>query len=1108
MKQVKMTAARGLKFYLKVFATFLALILIAVSIAIGYVYYQLSTTDKLEKIVVAQASKALAMPLKLERFQFSFPSVALKKVELATDTPKLSLNLKVDSIYVRPDLWAIISGKFLISSLELSSSTSVLKLKKTDVKIAKQAQPETAKKLELDKFPFPFKAVYLNNISLKVFDENTNENYLLSLKEAQLSESLLGSSFPFSAKLSAKDYADVEIAGSLLWPKSVSSNISLEKVNLTKIQKFVPKQYLQAFKTVTGGSLSASLVYYFSNKLDVSSLNLSLEPGIKVSGRLNCSQFSPLMASVSASISPIETENIMKIAQPFLPKEYGIKATKGNLSGEIKLSIVNSALGQIDAKLRPTGILLSAKPLPEPITIDNADVEYANSGFKFANLSVSGLGASLKLTQGTASLSPVAANLKLEASVDFTKLWKHIVPYVPAVAKDIIADGKMVYHGEFVYKDSKPYLSGNFETTGLKVFDKQKKAEVTIASLKAKLQKFGLETGTAEIDKLDLDGFGTKLVAKGNFKNAKDPELDITTTGNIDLKSFSAVANSIFKLNIKPQQFTGTIALNAGVKGKISALKPHGNLTLKNVKADLNHRGLFVQNLSGKAVAEADKLKVENFQANLMGGSLAIKGELVDFTKPKIDAQASMKNTNLDMVRVFLSKNFPDMPKEIVFGGKADLELTLNGDVYAPTIKGTAQIPEANFFHPAILRPLEKISGPIIVDNKGIYVNKVKANWGKSVAFANGSLTDWNKFNTNFNYTVNPIDLSDIGSFFLKDTGYKLSGIGSGSGKVSGPIETVLVTGIANVPGGQFEAPVDEKGATYKFPFTNLTAPFKFFKDVFSVTKAKMDIFNGKVEASGNVYVKTEPITFDFKTNLTRVQAQSFMAKNTKYPKALSGDLSGKFNAKGNTLGLVSLNGDASLTMVNGAYDAPPVVKNICNQLKASHLATGTIHDLTGDCKLENGRFNTNNLKGKTNDALVTFNGYVGMDTTMNATANIGIKREACMKSSILKQMVGKSPSLNVPVKLKGTLTSPGVSIPINKMLEQSAKKNIKKGLEDKAKDALKRIFGGGKKKNTTNQTETQKTGEAKPAQTDNVKKKIKDVGKDIEKGLKKLFKF
>ncbi|MFH1091896.1 MAG: hypothetical protein V1742_10055, partial [Pseudomonadota bacterium] len=77
----------------------------------------------------------------------------------------------------------------------------------------------------------------------------------------------------------------------------------------------------------------------------------------------------------------------------------------------------------------------------------------------------------------------------------------------------------------------------------------------------------------------------------------------------------------------------------------------------------------------------------------------------------------------------------------------------------------------------------------------------------------------------------------------------------------------MVVEGSAIFPSGEFEAPVSKTNtSTFKFPFTNLVAPFQFTQGILSINNLKTTIFGGALTGSGKVFVKESPIKFNFDT--------------------------------------------------------------------------------------------------------------------------------------------------------------------------------------------------------------------------------------------------
>ncbi|HNW33547.1 MAG TPA: AsmA-like C-terminal region-containing protein, partial [Candidatus Ozemobacteraceae bacterium] len=271
-----------------------------------------------------------------------------------------------------------------------------------------------------------------------------------------------------------------------------------------------------------------------------------------------------------------------------------------------------------------------------------------------------------------------------------------------------------------------------------------------------------------------------------------------------------------------------------------------------------------------------------------------------------------------------------------------------------------------------------------------------------------------------------------------------------------GLIAKIVIDGTAKLPSGKFEAPVSKGGSTFKFPFTALEAPFRFTDGILTVNGAKATVFNGELRASGKVFVKETPIRFGFDTRVKALQTQEFLAMNTTMKNVLQGGLDMSFVATGTTLGLNSLDGNSSLNMATGSYTAPPVAAQIFQALNSSQLSSGVIKSLQGKFLFKNGRMNSDDLVFKSPYGQLSYKGSVGLDTTLDGTANLILPRETCQGSKMLRDLVGNQPSLEIPVGIKGSLLSPGVDLRIDKLLKKVA--------ENKAKDALMDVLTGGKK--------------------------------------------
>ncbi len=1106
------TKKRSLGFYLKVFLTFFLLMLLAAGIAVFYVYHRLTSDAGFEKILMARISSAIHMQVSFDKLDIAFPGFTINNAAVATDSPELKLDARISRISLTPDFWAAFNGQLVLDSLSLGSGTI-----NVEIPVSKKAPAEPAKVASSPAFDpaglvFPFNSLHAESIQLNIKDSASGKKHAITLKSATLDQSLLSSALPFSLEVASPQYAELSMSGNLYWPDSVQASINLKNANLKELVEFVPEAYRKQFSLIQKPELKVAANYKIVAKsLQITELALNAEPGLKFSASADFSSLSPVNGTLTGRVEPLDVALLMQVAKDFLPPEYEIKINGGKVGASLELGLQNSTLEKTKVTIKPSGISLSAKPLPEAVSLGSGEITWDGKKVMMSSLKAGFAGSNLELASAEAGISPVDFNGKLVAKIDFDQLWPKIKAFLPESAHRVTPSGAASFNGSLSYRQEKIALDGQLDSPVLKLLEASTKAQGQLEDIKVKFVKLGPANGAIEIASLRLKGAGGDVGVKGSLINSVDPGFDLKATGKLNLADFSSLAASIFKLPVRQNQFSGLINIDLYLGGTLSDLQPKGALSFVDVKADLSERGMVIAGLNGSAAANMKSLEIKNLSAQIMGGKLDLSGSLNDFKKPLVKAEAKISGADLGKIRGFIGLNFPEMPKELEVSGVADLVVNVSGPIAEPKIDGTSTLKAVRFFHPAVLRPVESISGPIAFNNSGLTTSRLEARWGTSAATVKGELKDWGKLVSNFNFEVNPLDATDAAGFFLKETGYKLTGSGTGSGKITGELEKIKVAGKAELPQGLFTAPVSEGSKeVFRFPFSNLTAQFSYFNRVFSVESAETAIFAGKVTASGQVDINTEPIGFNFSTRLNQIETSAFLQENSSMKNVLRGGVDGSADIKGNVTGLNSINGVASLLMKKGAYTSPPVVQKICEQLNAMHLASGTIENLSGDYSIANGRISSKNTMAKSKDGKMIYTGSVGLDTSLDGTLTLEINRAACQQSPVLKQLVGNSETLSVPVSLKGSLTSPSVGIPLDKMLKDAASKQIKQSVEKKATDALGKIFGIKKKEpapaqvatTTAQPAQTQQNGESKPAKK--IENKIKDIGKD----LKKIFKF
>jgi hypothetical protein len=1101
---------RGPGFYLKVIVTFVLLIGLSAGIALYYFYYQLTSSDKFEQLLAKRISEATKMNVKFEKLDVSFPGFAISNVTIATDSPKLKLDSAIDNISITPDVWAAINGQLILDSLSISSASTDLEIGKLAGLTEEKPGKADASKFELEKIAFPFNNLSANSIAINLKDHTTGKTRKILLKNASLEKSLLSSSLPFSLSLFSDSYGNLDVNGKIYWPDSLNAQIKIDQINEEEIKQLIPEEYKKQLAGIGKPELDAELSYKIkTGQLNIANVTLTASPQIKISGKADFASTSPVTGSASLNLAPVDAKFVYGMVKSFVPNEYGLTLEKGKIAAAADLGIQNNEISSLQVKISPEQLVAKTARVAEPVSFASGMIVYDLEKVELKAIKASLSDSNIELTTGKVGLSPFSLEAQLAAQVNFDKTWPIITSFVPKDMLRVTPTGAAGFSGKINYKNEKFVLGGDLSSDRIGLKESATNATANLENIKVKFIDLTPTSGKIQIESLSLMGVGGKISAKGAISNAADPGFDLSATGKIDLKEFSALAASIFKLPVASDQFSGNLGLDFKLGGTLANLKPSGNLTLSNVKADLRNQGLLIANLNGASSANPEKLKVDNLSADLVEGKLKLDGTLSDYKKPVVSAQASLVGANLEKIRQFIKTNFPEMPGNIEISGKSDLSLKINGAIAAPDIKGNATVKNARFFHPAVLRPIDNINGPIDFDNNGLTTSGINAKWGTSLANVSGSLKDWGKLVSDFSFTVNPLDATDAAGFFLKESGYKLQGTGNGKGKVTGAIEKIKVFGDAYIPQGVFSAPVSEKSTEeFKFPFNDLAAKFNYFDKVFTVESAETKVFQGNITAKGKVFIDKDPIEFQFDTKLNQIETSEFLKTNTKYSKALRGGLDGSGDVTGNTSGLNSLNGKASLLMKEGAYTSPPVVQKICEQFSAPHLASGPIDNVSGDYVINNGRISSNNTMAKSKDGKMVFKGSVGLDTTVDGTMTLVITNQACQKSSVLKKLVGKSEYLTVPVSVKGTLTSPSIGIPLDRMLKDAAEKQIKSSLEEKAKDALGSLLGG-KKQPEAQQTTATATAPVEGSSTEKApEKKIEENIKNLGKDLKKIFKF
>ena len=1102
--------SRGVLFYLKVFLVFVVMLGASMVIGIYYVYHRLTTDSRLEKLIGEKISSAISMDVKFAGVEMAFPSFTIKNLRIATDSPDLKLDANIAVLNVTPDFFAALQGELVLDSVNIASGVTILEIAGAtpgaDAAGAPGKQP-----FDLSSVKLPFRNVSLSDFRVSV-RQGAAPPHELVLKNVSLSRSMLSSTIPFNVSADLVSVAGIEMDGSIQWPTTVSASIKLAGQDIEKLKKLVPIEFQKHLALVKSANVKADVEYNLADgSLKISGCQVVVAPLLSADIGIDIASISPFNATATFKLAPVQVDAVWPLVKEFVPAEHGLLIKNGVISAEGSLSLVNSVPAAMNISVVPEKITVTAKALPEAIQLDRGQIRYKDDKISLSGVSAKISDSQLQLTSGSLSIKPLEFAGDIIVDANFDSIWKMAASFLSEDARRVVPSGMAAFKGKVFYDSKGPRLEGLFESGRVSLKENRSAAQATIEKIRIRLENLGASKGKIHIESLEAKGVGASVKVKGVLTNATDIGFDLSADGNINIEEFAKIGAGLFKLPISPEQFKGDLTMAMQIGGKLSELKPKGRLEFKNVHVNMSERGFVLTRLNGAASADLDKLLLEKVSAEVLGGKVAISGSLKDFKKPVVDATLGITGADLGQIRNLLRKNVPDMPDNIEFSGKSDLNLQVKGDLAKPDINGEATLAGVEFFHPAVFRPVKNITGPIKISSNGLTTSGVKVSWGSSKATISGGLKDWAKLVSDFKFDVNPLDVTDAAGFFLKETGYSVTGSGTGNGAITGALEKIKVAGVASMPNGLVTAPVSARGDVYTFPFQKLKANFLYTELVFSITSAELDIFRGKVNASGKVYLASEPIRFEFDSKLGNLMTQDFLKQNTKYPDALTGAVNGSFAGRGNTVGLAALSGDATLAMPKGAYKSPPVLKQISEKLNVPQLASGPIDNLTGDYKIANGRISSNNVLAKAGEERVTFVGSVGLDTTLDGEARFQLSRATVLRSNVLREIIGDEATLEIPVSIKGSLMSPSVGIPLDRMLQDAAQRRAKSAVKKEAGKVLNRLFGGGKQQPAAQTatatapvapvsgTATATAQPVKQSPQQKIESQIKDLGKDLK---------
>jgi len=1058
------------------------LVVIAVLLVGGiyFVYMHYLDPISLKVQFENQVSKLLELPVKVESIKLEFPTVSLEKICIGSQTSETLPYIELGTVAATPDVWELFSGKVVFENFYISSGSVRLVRDRSGTLIFKGTSDKTvatstqASAVALDSGSIPMRNFDAENLNVTILDQALGRSFAINIPHTGLKKSLLGNNIAINLAGDLENFAKLTLNGTLDLDANqrINAQIDISGVNLNNVLSLLPSRFTIP-KEISNPVLQAKLNCSLFGSLEVTEALLKADPGILLRGSCNFSSISPVSGAATITIDPISAKTALSMAKDFTPALKEVKITDGKIGGGASIVLVGGLVNSAVGSLKPQALKIEYAAVPTPLEILEGNLYYADGKLSWKGISAKSSGIALNSKKGSFSFSgKFSGTADTEATIDTSAVFKSFKSVIPRAYLFVDPSGKIAFTGQFAVDQGDFTVDGDLTGSGLNFIPQPGLQQIQIGDLAVHFTDFSKQSGRVKLEKCVALLFGNQVQLSGEIGGNKDRELKLDAHGDVDLEKLQAglpIENDLFK---KKSKMSGKAQLSAQIRGTIKNPDIKAFVELQNADYALPERGLDLAKIHGKASGDLQSITIDKMGAQIAGGKMLIDGCLTDFANPKIIATGTISGINLSAVRSFLACNFPTFPKELEFSGRSDLEVFISGDATQPRVNGNAVLSGANLFHPAMMRPATGMVGPIRFDNKGLKTEGLRLAWGSSTVRVLGKVDDLSRFKMAFDYEIQPLDLTDIGAFFLGSTGYKIQGMGNAVGKISGLIEKILIEGCAKLPQGSFEAPVSKSAAsTFKFPFKDLNAPFKFHDKILTISAAKATVFGGTLETSGKVFFASSPIKFEFDAKGKDVQSQEFLSQNTTLKKALSGGVDLSFVASGTTIGLDSLDGKSSFSMKSGKYQAPPVAAEVFSLLKADNLANGDIKSLLGNFVFKNGRMNSDDMVFKSPLGSISYKGSVGLDTSLQGKSILSLSREACLQSDVLRQMIGNDKTMEIPFGVKGTLLSPSIDLKVEKLLQ--------KAVEKRAKETLIGAITG----NNTNTASTQASSASPTAQ-------------------------
>ena len=485
------------------------------------------------------------------------------------------------------------------------------------------------------------------------------------------------------------------------------------------------------------------------------------------------------------------------------------------------------------------------------------------------------------------------------------------------------------------------------------------------------------------------------------------------------------------------------------------------------------------------------EFRVDNLTANLGGAPVRMAMTLVNFDSPYINLSAG-GSLNLATVHEY----YP-LEKGTELGGTVALDVRLAGAVDAPDAlkaNGSLTFNEVSAKTATTPTPVSRLNGTVTFSNDAAESKRLSLIIGGSDMTLAWKVKNYLSMMSSDTKGPRPTATVMLQSnhLFVRDimSGQEVPAAGGQSeGSRTGPSAPSTSS---SPPAGEgpfllpdLDMDVNASIKTLsleKFEFSDVRGTLRVSRGLLTMQNLSLNTFGGSVVSNGSLNLASpdRPL-FDLKLNLNALEASSVLTPFTSFGQRLNGALSMSTTMKGalnDTLGLVpaALQGSGTVSVRNGTLKGVKVNQALASTLNLPDLETIQFTDWGNDFKVENGRLVIRDLSIKALNAQYVVNGSQGLDGTLEYRLTLYLPESVGSRLKVpgfageaVNLFKDQSGRLKFDFNVGGTTDNPKLQIEtaaVQQRAEQLAKqkleeekKKLEKQLQDKAGDALKKLF-------------------------------------------------